>query len=129
MKLKLHQVIDGFITLKKLVELKDSKLPVKLAYAVARNYRILQPEAATFDENHQDIYKELGTKIVTNNGQDAWSAGDNSNEINKRVNDLLLTEIEVNVHTIRLEHMGDTFSAGDMLSLDWMVDEDKKETE
>jgi hypothetical protein len=124
MKLKVSQIADGYRTLANIVSNKEDRIPTKLAYAVARNVRILEPEIKTFEEKRLGIFKELGKRIENaEDGSEQWSAGDNEGKISKEVITLLDTEIDVNIHVLRLEDAGEFFNANDMLMLDWMFTE------
>lgn len=121
MKLKVSQLMDGYMVLKKFALDKEVRLPTKLTHAIIRNLRIVEPEAVEFEKVRGNLLKDLGEFIEAKDGVDAhWENPDKLESVTSSINEYLTTEVDVNIHRVRLENAGDTFNPNDMLFLDWM---------
>jgi hypothetical protein len=116
MKLTLAQVVNAYAALGRI---GAEKLPIKLAYTLQRNMRLLQPEAQQFEQTRVLLIK---TRFGEKDGAENFTVPPNRiPAFEKQINELLSVEVAVDVHTVSLEEAaGIQISVIDMMSLDWM---------
>lgn len=111
MNIKLIEVMNSYNTMANIVMNKEVRTSVKLAYAIARNMRLMEPEVRLFDEKRKEIIGDVDIKDV-------------KPEQEKQIADLLNSEIELSLQKVKLSDAGETFSPSDMLYLFWMFTEE-----
>lgn len=116
MKLTLTKAALGFIALQKI---GTEKLPIKQAYNLQRNMRILEPDAKAYDEKRVELIKtKYGTEDEATGN---WSIANKQMEaFNKELEELGSEEVELDIHTIVMETVTFTISPNDLYNLEWM---------
>ncbi len=118
MKLKLVDVVNS---LNVLSVLSGKPMAGKLAYVIGKNLRVVTEEFKEYDSARIALLKELGT---LEEGTNRYELGDNQDEFEHRHQELIETEIEVNLRTLTLaeaDHL--ELTPADMLRIDWMISE------
>lgn len=102
MKVKLSQIVNSIEQFKSLQQIK---LPIKIAYKIARLVNKLQPEIDTFDKKRNELIMELGTK---NEDETTSVKPDKLKEFTEKYNELLDIDVEIDWFTpIKIEELGD----------------------
>jgi len=117
MKLKLSQIVNGYSAL---MAVGTEKMPIKPAYSLQRNMRLLQPEAEQFEKTRVDLIK---TKYGKQGDGDSYTvSADQLPAFQKQIEELLSVEIDVDVHTIKIVELSDKFEISPvaLMNLDWM---------
>lgn len=117
MKIKLEKIVDGFAGLTSIGAIPMS---AKLAFAFQRNLRILKPEVRDFEKTRTDLVKENGTQ----NEQGGYVVDKDKREfVQKELNALLETLIDVDVRIIDIAEMTFDVSPNDLFAIEWMLTE------
>lgn len=115
MKLKNIQIVNAKTALS---NLGAERLPIKVAYAVTKNFQKLDAEIRIFENMRLEIFKRFGKE---NDKGMIEVLPERQAEFQKEMNDLLEIEIEVDILSINLKDVECKMSALDLLELDWMV--------
>lgn len=116
MKLKIKQVVESFQVLGRLGQ---EKMPIKLAYIIQRNLRLLNPEYSQWDEQRTSLIKEkYGVKDEAGN---YTVTPDKMPEFQTEMDTLGDVEVELDLHTISMIAWGRDISPLDFMILDWMI--------
>jgi hypothetical protein len=119
MELKLAQVVSGYSALQRI---GAEKLPIKVAYTIQRNLRMLEQEAKHFDEQRIELAKKYGT--LTAAGDQYTFTGDQQKEFSKELTELLDVIVGLDLRTIALDDFTAVIAPMDLVQVDWMfVDE------
>jgi hypothetical protein len=122
MKITLEQAVVGFNALQRV---GNEKLPIKLAYNLQRNMRILQPDVKAYEEKRIELIK---TKYGVKDGQDNWSVQpEKVSAFGKQLEALGSVELELDIHTIDIESVNMNISPNDLFALEWMFVESQPE--
>ena len=124
MKLKLQQIVNSEMSLKKLIEIK---LPIKIAYKLSKLVNLIQPELTIFTEQRDKLIRELGAEDKDNNVKVT------DENLPKFMEELKkLTEIEIDlsfsdgkdIEKIKISDLGDiSLEAQDLVLLNWLITE------
>jgi hypothetical protein len=115
MKLKIEQVVESFQVLGRLGQ---EKMPVKLAYEIQRNARLMEPDFKAREEKRVELIK---TKYgVTGENGDIMVLPDRMEAFVKDMMDLDSVEVELDLHTIDLDNLNINITPNDLFWLDWM---------
>ena len=119
MKVKLHEVVNS---LQSLQALGMEKMPIKLAYNIQRNMRLLSAEMDTYEKSRVDLIK---SKYGTEQEDGSYQVSkDNMPEYRKEMETLGMIEVDLDMHTITIADFGDIKVAPIALDhLDWMIKE------
>lgn len=105
-----------------LQKLNDQKMPAKLAYAMAKNFRLVNQEL--------EDYEKARIKILSDN----WKIDEKENryiipdedqsKFQKMLNELVDNEVKFSPITIDFELMsGMELAPGEVIAIDWMIKE------
>lgn len=118
MKLTMNQIVGSQDALQHLM---DQKLPVKVAYNLQRDLRLILQEIETFNKLNTDKIKELGSQIAPDQIR---VKPENRNEYNEYMEELLLHEIELDLRPVKLDTLqGVDLTVRDVLLLDYLIEE------
>ena len=81
------------------------KLPVKPAYRIAKNIRLLQPELEAYQKARNDLLAEHGTPVEGKPGE--FNMGDNAEKFTEALNALHGEEVELKLMTVSLAELGE----------------------
>lgn len=101
--MKNGEVLELYETLQRISQNKDLKFNVKLGYAMAKNKEKLRQEAAIIYNLRRDIIMEHG-KI---DGKDIVVPNEYVDEVNKKVNDLMDIENDVEIILVPIDAFDD----------------------
>lgn len=115
MKLKNIQIVNAKTAL---TNLGAERLPIKVAYAVTKNFQKLDADIRTFESLRLDIFKRWGKE----NDQGMISIlPEHQKEFETDMNDLLMLEIEVDILQVNLNNVDCKMSPLELLELEWMI--------
>jgi hypothetical protein len=119
MKITLEQAVIGFSALQRI---GGEKLPIKLAYTLQRNMRLLQPDVKQYEEQRVVLIKtKYGEKVDEEN----WKVNPDKHEaFAKEIESLASVEIELDLRTIDLAGVNMNIAPNDLYALEWMFVED-----
>ena len=110
--------------------LSQERLPVKAAFAITRNLRVLQDQLKDVEEVRQRLLKEKAildeqdNPKVDEDGQAQFDSDEEREAFLKAVNDLYSEEVEVDIRKVTIDSFGDAeVPAAVLYALDWMVDD------
>ena len=101
--MKNGEVIELYEALKRISENKDLKFNVKLAYIMAKNKEKLRQEAVLIYDMRRKIVMEHGQV----NGQDIIIPKEYVDEVNKKINELMDVENDVEIIQVPTSAFGD----------------------
>lgn len=101
--MKNGEVIELYETLQRISENKDLKFNVALGYTMARNKEKLRQEATIIYKMRRDIIMEHGQV----DGKDITVPAKYVDEVNKKINDLMEIENDINITTVPIELFND----------------------
>ena len=115
MKITLENAVLGFMALQRVgVE----KFPIKLAYTLQRNMRILQPDTKQYEDQRMELVK---TKYGKENEEGGWEIPPEKRKaFEKQIETLGSVELELDLHTIDLDTVNINISPNDLYALEWM---------
>ena len=114
MKITLEQAVIGFNALQRI---GGEKFPIKLAYTLQRNMRLLQPDVKEYEEKRIELVK---TKYGIKEGENWQVTPDKVEAFSKEIESLTSIEIELDLHTIELDGVSMDIAPNDLYALDWM---------
>jgi len=114
MKITLEQAVTGFNALQRI---GAEKLPIKLAYTLQRNMRLLQPDVQAYDKDRVELIK---TKYGTQEGEQWTVKPENMVAFSAEIESLASVELELDLRTIPLDGVNMTIAPNDLYALDWM---------
>lgn len=140
MKMTLREAIAHYAELS---EVANKALPVKISYAIGKNLKKLQGEVELYEkmrierceiaaEKDEDGKALKADKIVNGKKQSQYIVSDEENQkLQKELDDLLNTEIEVDIMTFREEEYDkvdkaeryDVLTGSDFAALEFMTKE------
>jgi hypothetical protein len=122
MKVTNLEAINYYNSLQSLSEEdKTTQLPVKLAYAVVRNSKLLEPIAIDTVDIRQKILAKYGQP--QDDGESYKILPDKIEYVNKEIDSLFEIENDVNLLTFPLDSLGDCeLSINSMEALYFMID-------
>ena len=122
MKLTLDKVVAGYAALQRI---GGEKMPIKIAYDIQRNMRIMQPDANQYDQQRIELIK---TKYGTRDEKDNWTVvPEKIGEFTKEMATLGEAEVDIDIHTIELNNFKTDIAPLDLMALEWMFVEEKKD--
>ena len=101
--MKNGEVLELYETLQRISQNKDLKFSVKLGYAMAKNKEKLRQEAAIIYNLRRDIIMEHGRV----DGKDIIVPNEYVDEVNKKVNDLMEIENDVEIILVPIDAFED----------------------
>lgn len=117
MKLSLNDLINSKGSLTKLAK---TDIPIKTAYWLNKDIQKLNNEFLIFDE----LKKKLFEKYGENKDNQIIIKPENIESFQKDFNELLKSEIEVEIHKIKLEMLGEIkLSPFDLTALQFIIEE------
>jgi len=115
MKLKLLNIVNATPALRML---GAEKMPIRVAYNIQRNIRLLAVETATYEKIRQDLIKN---KYGKKTNESFTVTAENMEAFTAEMDKLGQEEIDMDVHTVNLSDFGDIkVSPNELQSLDWM---------
>lgn len=117
MKITLEQAVIGFSALQRI---GGEKLPIKLAYTLQRNMRLLQPDVKAYEEKRIELIK---AKYGTREGENWQVKPEKQAAFAKEIESLTSVEIELDLRTIELSGVNMNIAPNDLYALDWMFTE------
>jgi len=125
MKITLEQAVTG---LNALQHIGAEKLPIKLAYTLQRNMRLLGPDVKAYDEQRVELikgkYGELAKDKDGNTIEGQYQVKPEKLEaFAKEIEALASVEIELDLRTIPLDGVNMSIAPNDLYALDWMFTE------
>ena len=123
MKLLLNDLINAKESLTKLAK---TDVPVKIAYWLSKDVQKLNSEFVAFEEARGKLFKKYGEKQVNEETKQEQSVIklENIESFQKEISELLKTEVEVDVHKIKLESLGEIkLSTFDLTALHFIIEE------
>ena len=114
MKITLEQAVTGHNALQKIGQ---EKLPIKLAYTLQRNMRLLMPDVKAYDEQRVALIKE---KYGVQEGEQWTVKPERLPEFSKEIESLASVELELDLRTIPLDGLNLSIAPNDLYALDWM---------
>ncbi|MBN1050314.1 hypothetical protein [Clostridium botulinum] len=110
--------------------ISNKQLPVKCSYSIAKNIEIINSELKIFEKEKMKIINEYTEK--DENGENKVLNNrfvfieDKEEECNKKYNELLDIEIELNLRKININDLINSninFTPGELVDLDFMITE------
>lgn len=101
--MKNGEVIELYETLQRISENKDLKFNVALGYTMARNKEKLRQEATIIYKMRRDIIMEHGQA----DGKDITVPAEYVDEVNKKINDLMEIENDIQLTQVPIELFND----------------------
>ena len=101
--MKNGDVLQAYETLNRISENKDLKFNVALGYTIIKNKEKLRQEAVIIYKMRQDIIMEHGRL----DGKDIVVPNEYIDEVNKKINDLMEIENDVEITLIPIEWFDD----------------------
>lgn len=94
-----------------LLKLAGKNLPVKIAYAIAKNIKVLNEEYKTIEEQriklcekYADKDEDGKPKMAEKDGKQVYQfSDDNEEKVNEEYKELLETEEELDIHKVSIE--------------------------
>lgn len=140
MKMKLEEAITKTAVL---AQIAQKRLPVKVGYAVSRNYEKLSKEQGVFDTQRQKLCKELSEKgedgnpvmlksVIDGKPVESFKLSDDAlAALSSDLQEILSTEIEVDILTIGMDALEridedpryEALSPGEIGALGFMITE------
>ncbi len=104
-----------------LISLGREKLPGKLAYTLARNMRRINDELEAYDEARVKMIKE---KYGAEGEAGIWTVKpENTAAFNEELNQLMETQVEVDIRRIRFEDLPAEMTPLTLMALEYMITE------
>jgi hypothetical protein len=115
MKLKLSQIIESQEALSRL---SSEKLPIKIAYNLQRNIRLLKPEIESYEKTRIELIK---TKYGTEQKDGSYQViPERTDKFIAELNELLSVDVDLDVRAIKMSEFTKEIASFDLLVLDWM---------
>lgn len=127
MKIQLGKIVNSKDALGKLL---GEKFPVKTSYMIQKNFRTVEPELKSYEEQRNKLIVEKhGVREINAQGEqtDSWKVPDDRMvSFLKDMSELFSVELELSISKIKLPESCE-ISPSDIYLLDWMIDfEDDK---
>lgn len=116
MKLKLSQIVRAYDAL---ARVGSEKLPIKLAYTIQRNMRLMESDVRQHENTRVELIKtKYGVKDESGN----FSVPEKRvAAFQKQITDLGSVEVDLDIHTVNLDEVEFMQIAPiDLMALDWM---------
>lgn len=119
MKLTIQQVVEGFQVLSRI---GMEKMPIKVAYTIQRNIRLLTPEFTDWDKKRTELITDkYGVKDEKGNFSVPPEKVKDFQDEMKIVSEV---EVDLDVHTLSLSEFRSDIAPIDLMVLSWMFTED-----
>lgn len=120
MEVKLITLINSMETIK---ELSKLKVKAKTAWMLAKSAKAVEAECATFEDVRRAKIEEIateeeeGNKVIKPNTPEM-------ERFQAEINELLASDVEVDVKKIDIEDLGDNeIEFGKLLQLEWLIND------
>lgn len=113
MRIKVKDITNGFLSLKKLC---DEKLPIKTSYRLARLLKTIQQENETFEAERIKLLLEYG-EPSDDEPDIVRVPNDRIDEVNGMLNELLDQEIHIDCEKVDLSSQDIDIPANDLMNL------------
>jgi len=123
MKLSLDDLINAQ---ESLIKFAKTDVPVKIAYWLSKDIQKFNIEFKAFEEARSKLFEKYGKKQVNEETKQEQLVikPENIEIFQKEINELLKTEVEVEVHKIKLESLGEIkLSTFDLGVLQFIIEE------
>ena len=114
MKLKLREAFFGYVALQRI---GAEKMPIKLAYTLQRNMRMLEADARGYETKRVELIKGYNAK---NEKDEFYVPERNVPAFQKKMDQLGEVEVEVGVQAIPTEDVTFNIAPNDLSLLAWM---------
>lgn len=105
-------------------EFTKEKLPVKLSFAIVKNFNKLQMAYKDYDESRKALIEEYSEKNEKGETIPDKISDDNIEKWNKEIAELLDIEVEVDIHTVDIVIIEDLqLGVSDMAAIEFMIKE------
>ena len=133
MKIKLSKLVNAVSSLQGLSKRDD--LPIKVAYALVKNYKKIDTELKAFEETKNKLFEKYGEKVVLDkkgNVVEDESKGKKVTRIkkehietfNKEIDKILEDEIDLQVHKIKIEIFEDVkIKPQTLMAIDFLLED------
>lgn len=127
MKIQLGKIVNSKDALGRLL---GEKFPVKTSYMIQKNFRTVESELKSYEEQRSKlIVEKYGVREITATGEqtESWKVPDDRMvSFSKEMNELFSVELELSLSKVKLPESCE-ISPSDIYLLDWMIDfEDDK---
>lgn len=99
--MKLKQLVEQIAP--SMSHIAQAKLPVKIAYRLAKNIRIIQPELDAFNDARTKLLVEYGKPA--GDGQNYMFEGENGEIFTRELNILLDVDVEITLMRVSLDEL------------------------
>jgi hypothetical protein len=118
MKLKISQVAEGFQVLSRI---GNEKMPIKLAFTIQRNIRLMLPEFTDWEKKRTELIKE---KYGIEDDKGNYTVpSDKIPEFTDEMVALGNVEIELDLHKISMTEFPLEISPIDLMVLEWLFED------
>lgn len=98
------------------------KVPVKLSFAVVKNFNKLQAAYKDYDESRRALIEEYSEKDEKGEIIPDKIADENAEKWNKEINELLDIEVDVDIHTVGIDVIENLqLSVSDVAAIEFMI--------
>lgn len=98
------------------------KLPVKLSFAIVKNFNKLQMAYKDYDESRKALLDEYSEKNEKGEIIPDKIADENIEKWNKEINELLDIEVDVDIHTVSIDVIENLqLSVSDVAAIEFMI--------
>jgi hypothetical protein len=97
--------------------LLEAKLPVKVAYHVAKVARLMKQETAYFNKEREALIRELGEETMIDGQQAIQVSPAKTAEFSRRLTEIASIEVSLDVRPIALNDVTVEISGADVLAL------------
>ena len=120
--MKTIEIVNAQPILEKMVAFD---LPLPSAVKLAKNVTEINEVFKLFSEKRQALFTEYGTPSE-DNPENLVVSEENKDEFQTKFNELLTSEIEVEIKTLKIEDLGSDakLSASDIMAVTWLFDDD-----
>lgn len=131
MKIQLGKVVNSKDALGRLL---TEKFPVKTAYIIQKNFRAVESELKSYEEQRSKlIVEKYGVQEINAEGEktESWKVPDDRMvSFSREMSELFSVELELSLSKVKLPETCE-ISPSDIYLLDWMIDfeDDKIEVE
>lgn len=114
MKLTLREAVQGYMALQRI---GSEKMPIKQAYTLQRNMRIMESDVKAYEEKRIEFIKSYNAKNETG---EFYVPENRITSFQKKMAQLGETEIEAAIQTIPMEDVSFEIAPNDLISLAWL---------
>jgi hypothetical protein len=124
MLLKLKDILFAKETLN---HINNQKTSAKMAYILARNYRKLNTEITSIEDQRIGLLKELGEKVKGKPDDFREVPKKNKESFIKQFGELLETEIEIDIRKFKIEDLSIEITPDQISRISWMIETETDE--